>query len=92
MGDQLDPLVKWHLGFDKDSFAVFIHAVNGKYVLGKINSDCDNSHGFPLSIHEMRDNTPSWHFGAVHRNLRHSRDGEVPFIRWVSQTLSTELS
>jgi hypothetical protein len=59
-----------------------IHRVDRNDVLGKIDSDSDNSQGLPLSNELMRpSHFPSWHFIAVRRNTRLVRDGEVPFIR-----------
>ena len=61
--------------------APYVHAVQGKHVLGEIDADRDNSHGLPLSSELMRFATPSWHSVAVRRNARLAWDGEVPFIR-----------
>ena len=36
-------------GFDQFRFACFIYAMNCKNVLGKIDTDGDNVHDFPLS-------------------------------------------
>jgi len=53
-----------------------------KDILGKIDSDSDNSHGLPLSNELMRHlHFPSWHFVAGRRNTRPGRDGEVRSIR-----------
>ena len=59
-----------------------IHTMQGKDILGEIDSQSDNSHGLPLSNELMRhSHFPSWHFVAGRRNARLVRDGEVPFIR-----------
>jgi len=34
----------WHFGFDQLGFALRVHAVHGKNVLGEINSNDDNAH------------------------------------------------
>ena len=36
-------------GFDQYGFVVFISAMNGKHVLGEINSSSHNAHGLSLS-------------------------------------------
>lgn len=68
-----------HTGTHQGRPARGVHTVNGKHVLGKIDSDSDNSHGLPLLNKLMRHlHFPSWHFVAGRRNTRLVRDGEVP--------------
>jgi len=42
-------LITRYLRLDQYGFAVLIDAMDGKDVLGKIDSNCDNALGFPLS-------------------------------------------
>ena len=56
--------------------------MHGKDILGKIDSDGNNSHGLPLLNELMKSSHfPSRHLVAGCRNTRLARDGEVPFIR-----------
>ena len=41
-------------GFDQFCLAAFIHAVDCKNILGKINSNSDNVHDFPLLVVLMK--------------------------------------
>ena len=75
-------LVTKYFGFDQHGLAVLIHAMDGKDVLGQIDSYRDNAHGLPLSWFQMDD------FRITILALRcpalsspFPRDGEVPFIR-----------
>ena len=73
----------------ESGIACGIRAMNGKDILGEIDSDGDNGgHGLPLpqkTSELMKSSTfPSWHSVAVNRKphgARLARDGEVPFIR-----------
>ncbi len=47
--DQRQQLIPCDLRLDQYGFAVFIDAMHGKDVLGKIDSNSDNAHGLPLS-------------------------------------------
>jgi len=49
LGDQGRQLFARDPGFDQCGLAVFIDAVNGKHVLGEIDTNCHNGHGLPLS-------------------------------------------
>jgi hypothetical protein len=60
--------------------ALGIHAVDGIEVLGKIDSDSDNSHGLPLPNEFMRPPLSIVALVVGRRNTRPVRDGEIPFI------------
>jgi len=49
LDDQRQQLIPGDLRLDQYGFAVLIDAMDGKDVLGKIDSNCDNALGFPLS-------------------------------------------
>ena len=49
LGDQGRQLFACDPGFDQCGLAVFIDTVNGKHVLGEIDTNCHNGHGLPLS-------------------------------------------
>jgi len=47
--NQRQQLIPCDLRLDQHGFAFLIDATHGKDVLGKIDSNCDNAPGFPLS-------------------------------------------
>ena len=51
--DQGHQLIARHTRLDQRRFTGFVHTVNGKYILGKIDSNSDNRHGLPLSLVSM---------------------------------------
>ncbi|HJX58007.1 MAG TPA: hypothetical protein VJ325_04755, partial [Thiobacillus sp.] len=67
-----------------DEFGVptFIHAMDGKNVLGEINSNDDNAHDFPLLVVLMKSgNSIMARLMPFATTSPQPRDGEVPFIR-----------
>jgi hypothetical protein len=82
VGNQRQQLVAWDFGFDQFCLAAFIDAVDCKNVLGKIDSDGDNAHDFPLSLVLMKFRNSIMAllmpFAVTSPLLR---DGEAPFIR-----------
>ena len=70
------------LGLAQDDGASGVDTVQGKDVLGEIDSGVQNGHGLPLPNGlMMRDlHFPSWHSLPVSASRR-AREGEVPFIR-----------
>jgi hypothetical protein len=46
-------LIARNTWLDQYGFAGLVHAVDGEYILGKIDSDSDNRHGLPLSLVSM---------------------------------------
>ncbi|MGF6735696.1 hypothetical protein OKW50_007869 [Paraburkholderia youngii] len=51
--DQRRQLIARNTRLDQHRLTGLVHTVNGKYILGKIDSDSDNSHGLPLSLVSM---------------------------------------
>jgi hypothetical protein len=51
--DQRSQLIARNTRFDQHRYAGLVNAVNGEYILGKIDSDSDNRHGLPLSLVSM---------------------------------------
>ena len=83
VGYQRQELVAWYFRFDQFCLAAFIHAVDCKNILGKINSNGDNVHDFPLLVVLMKMTLSIMALlmpYAVTSPLL--RDGEVPFIRY----------
>lgn len=54
LDDQCAKLVARYTRLDQHRFAGLIHAVDGKHVRGKIDSDGDNWHGLPLLLVLMK--------------------------------------
>ena len=82
--DQRQQLIPGDLRLDQYGFAVLIDAMDGKDVLGKIDSNCDNAHGFPLSsfVKWMTSESPFWHVGAVRFRIRFLGTGKsLSFVR-----------
>jgi hypothetical protein len=82
VGDQRQELVTLDFGFDQLGFALLIHAMYGKNILGEIYSYSNNAHDIPLLAVLMKTTISilalSLPFAAPSPHLR---DGEVPFIR-----------
>jgi hypothetical protein len=69
------------LGLEQHHLARLIDAMYGKNILGKINTNCNNGHGLPLSNNFRMDQThfPSWRFDAVcQTSVWLLRDGGSP--------------
>jgi hypothetical protein len=79
---------------EKHGLACGIDTLNGKDVLGGVDSNGYDSHDFLFQLaselmtmklpRTKRFASPSWHSGAVNRNPDGTRlawDGEVPYIR-----------
>ena len=91
LGDQCRQLVTRNLGFDQNRFAVLIHTVNRKDVLGEINTD-GNPTGITSGIMLMdfpfrgfkwtTSTSPFWHSSAVRLQLRTLGTGKsLSFVR-----------
>ncbi|CAB3775232.1 hypothetical protein LMG29542_08614 [Paraburkholderia humisilvae] len=48
--DQWRQLIARNTRLDQHRLTHLVHAMNGEYILGKIDSDSDNRHGLPLSL------------------------------------------
>jgi hypothetical protein len=48
--DQRRQMIARNTRLDQHRFAGLFYAVNGEYILGKIDSDSDNRHGLPLAL------------------------------------------
>jgi hypothetical protein len=51
--DQRRQLITRNTRLDQHRLPGLVHTVNGKYILGKIDSDSENSHGLPLWLVSM---------------------------------------
>ena len=81
--DELVQLGASDLGLAQPDDTADVDAVQGKHVLGEIDSSVQNGHRLPLSSELMmrgRLHFPSWHSLPASASRR-ARDGEVPFIR-----------
>ena len=86
-GDEFVQLGANDLGMTQHDGTAGVDAVQGKHVLGEIDSSVQNAHELPLPSELMmrgRLHFPSWHSPPASA-LPRARDGEVPFIRWASQ-------
>jgi hypothetical protein len=86
IGNEFEQFGAGYFGTHQYRLACFIHAVHGKDVLCKVDSNSYDSHDFPFQYSELMKSltSPSWHLVAVNRNpigARLAWDGEVPFIR-----------
>ena len=71
------------LGLAQHDGTADVDTVQGKHVLGEIDSSVQNVHGPPLSSELMmkeRLHFPSWHSLPASASRR-ARDGEISFIR-----------
>ena len=75
-------MIATNLGFDQLGVSIFIHTMHRKNVLGKINSNDDNTHDFPLLVVLMKSgNSIMARLVPFATTSPQPRDGEVPFIR-----------
>lgn len=49
VGNHFQQLAACHLGFDENSLAALVNAMQSEYILGEIDAYGDNTHGLPLS-------------------------------------------
>src|SRR5690606_12343816 len=81
---------QWHqistldLGLEQHHLARLIDAMHRKNILGKVNTNCNNSHDFPFRINTRMETSylPIMALDARrHTSVWLVRDGEVPCIR-----------
>lgn len=80
-GHQFCQLRPRHIRAHQRRLTRLINAVQGKHVLGEIDTQIQNGHGLPLSSELMRNRTSHRGTELPVAASRLARDGEVPFIR-----------